>query len=748
MKHKKTKITAGILIFLVLVVAVVAIGISPFAKSYIEKHSKELIGRQVRLKDLRMNIFTGVLEIDSIRMYEKDDQTLFASIDSFSTDITLSALLGKRIEIEKLKVVRPYTEIIQKGSTFNFDDLLPKPDSTAVKSPSDFPKSITINHILIHDGVLIYTDKLLNHTIQLNDLAITIPRLAFETGNTDVGIHLKIGKDAILENKFTMNMANNEYLWDLKGRNLPIGMIKPYLKESFNIGQLEGSVNGQITIKGNTNHILDFSITGKADAHDFLVTNASNEEVVSIKQTHIGIHKIHLPSATYQFDSISAKGMNLTYILRPNGDNVNALFKPEPAKAVESDVPMPNPTMTIEHLKISESHLSYTDQTIKQPFRLALSDLSFRSEHFNINQSNRIQLAALFPRGGKANIEWEGNLNQLSHQKLRAEFHNINLETFSPYCYEYTAHDITKGNMNFTTKYLIQNNFINSSNTIDVYKMSVSKKHKGIDAPYSNVPLRLGVYILKDKDDKIQFDIPVKGDLNNPEFSYKKIIFKTIGNLIVKVAVSPIRFLANSFGLNPDQMESIAIEPLQKEITAEQYSLMNDLAEIYKKKPEMSLSLTQYLDQEEAIEELKLYLAKESYIKSLQPLENNNTVTAEEVYSIKDKEPAFIAYIDTLFAKRADLQSATPLTEKDKLDRLYPIDSTRELLHQLISERNRMFYNYLMTTCGIPKEKLKVETASEEKLKDYDKKSKYAIEMGLGDENSDSKTQTADSESK
>ncbi|MFV0546893.1 MAG: hypothetical protein ACK5ND_12030, partial [Bacteroides sp.] len=63
-------------------------------------------------------------------------------------------------------------------------------------------------------------------------------------------------------------------------------------------------------------------------------------------------------------------------------------------------------------------------------------------------------------------------------------------------------------------------------------------------------------------------------------------------------------------------------------------------------------------------------------------------------------------------------------------------------------ERNRMFYNYLMTTCGIPKEKLKVETASEEKLKDYNKKSKYAIEMGLGDENSDSKTQTADSEGK
>lgn len=124
MKHKGLKITIIAVSVLVVLVAALALGISPYAKKYIESHSKELVGRQIRMKDLKLNIFTGTLCLDSVRMYEKDDKTIFASIDSFYMDLTLTKLLGSRIEVAQLRVVRPYAEIIQKGSEFNFDDLI------------------------------------------------------------------------------------------------------------------------------------------------------------------------------------------------------------------------------------------------------------------------------------------------------------------------------------------------------------------------------------------------------------------------------------------------------------------------------------------------------------------------------------------------------------------------------------------------------------------------------------------------
>ena len=77
MKRKGIKMTLIIVSVLAIIVAVIALGISPFAKSYIEKHSKELIGRKVLMKDLRLNVFTGTLRLDSICVCMKQTIALF-----------------------------------------------------------------------------------------------------------------------------------------------------------------------------------------------------------------------------------------------------------------------------------------------------------------------------------------------------------------------------------------------------------------------------------------------------------------------------------------------------------------------------------------------------------------------------------------------------------------------------------------------------------------------------------------------
>lgn len=148
MKRKGIKMTLIIVSVLAIIVAVIALGISPFVKSYIEKHSKELIGRKVLMKDLRLNVFTGTLRLDSLRMYEANDSTVFASVDTFFVDLQLLPLISSKVEIAQLKVIRPYAAIIQKGEKFNFDDLMPKEDSVEVKKePSSFPQSIVIKNI-------------------------------------------------------------------------------------------------------------------------------------------------------------------------------------------------------------------------------------------------------------------------------------------------------------------------------------------------------------------------------------------------------------------------------------------------------------------------------------------------------------------------------------------------------------------------------------------------------------------------
>ena len=122
----------------------------------------------------------------------------------------------------------------------------------------------------------------------------------------------------------------------------------------------------------------------------------------------------------------------------------------------------------------------------------------------------------------------------------------------------------------------------------------IDSRRKDVE-PQQKLPLKTALYILKDKDDKILFDIPVKGNIDNPEFSYMKIVWQTLGNLIVKVATSPIRALGNALGFGNDNLEFIEIEAHQRGLTSEQYHILGDLATIAKSDTLVFFTLEQHM---------------------------------------------------------------------------------------------------------------------------------------------------------
>lgn len=120
--------------------------------------------------------------------------------------------------------------------------------------------------------------------------------------------------------------------------------------------------------------------------------------------------------------------------------------------------------------------------------------------------------------------------------------------------------------------------------------------------------------MIKDRKDKINMDLPVQGNVSSPEFSYRKLIFKTLTNLLVKVAMSPVSFMANSLGLSPDKLENIPLDPYQWDFTSEQFATLNDLITILKDKPAMTLSMEQAINLPQAKQELALYNAKKTVL--------------------------------------------------------------------------------------------------------------------------------------
>ena len=94
---KITLLVLGVIVVLLLLVLVFA---GPIAKWYVEKHDKELIGRELTIGKLWVNVFSGTAKINDLTLYEDDGTTPFVSFDHFDTNIKLRDLLDNRLPLQ------------------------------------------------------------------------------------------------------------------------------------------------------------------------------------------------------------------------------------------------------------------------------------------------------------------------------------------------------------------------------------------------------------------------------------------------------------------------------------------------------------------------------------------------------------------------------------------------------------------------------------------------------------------------
>ena len=93
--------------------------------------------------------------------------------------------------------------------------------------------------------------------------------------------------------------------------------------------------------------------------------------------------------------------------------------------------------------------------------------------------------------------------------------------------------------------YKIDNGKLNSQNQV-VIKQIVLGEEKAGGSPW---PMRLVVALLEDSEGVIDIDLPIEGDVNNPDFKYGKVVWQVIGNLLTKAVTSPFRLLGAMMGI-------------------------------------------------------------------------------------------------------------------------------------------------------------------------------------------------------
>ncbi|WP_418992341.1 DUF748 domain-containing protein [Alistipes sp.] len=747
-------ITAAVLV--VLLVAA-AIALPPLARRYIEKHDRELLGRSIRIERLRFNLFTGRLRIHDLRIGEAGDTAGFFRLDSFDMRLRLWPLLGRRVHIARLHLAAPDLKIYQRGASFNFDDLLARfaPDTTAVQAPekpSD-PWEIGIYDIAIRRGHIFYRDQALGATWGLNDLGLAIPGVYFSGEKTDVGAVLNFAEGGSLETRVAYDIASSEFDIGLRLRELTLAGMLPYVRQSLDIAGVEGRLWADLHLRGDLEHLLSLRAEGTASLAGFALRDRQQQTVAGIDTLGVQLAEADLGARRFRFDRIYASGLSARYEMTPEGDNLSALLRspaaadtpPTPAAADSpvgpapqpADAPArPAPTLRIADLEIASGTVELRDRTLHKPFEYRISDIRMRSRDFDPAGHNRLRIDARMQQTGSARLSWEGSLDDISNQNITLWLTNLDLRDFTPYCEHFTAYPVAGGNLTFRSQNVIRNRYLDGTNHLDVFEPKVDRKLRDLK-PEMHIPLKLGLYVLRDKKGHVKMDLPVKGSLDTPEFSYRKIVLKAIGNVLLKVVTAPFSFLSGHGG----DLRYIALDPAQYVFTSEQYASFDRIASMLRDKPEMHLVLRQRIDLGRALPAQTASALRMAYAAHLRAADSTAVAASgaprmtmleyEKMQQTDIRTPAVMAFADSLLTARG--RSPQGLSAADKAMALYREEALGQLT-RLMEARDRVLREYMRTTHQLTEPAFVVERPDSAARLAYTGRNRYTLALEMDGE--------------
>ena len=598
----------GILLAVIIIVSLLA---GPIAKGYINGHGEELTGRKVHVEHVGLNLLTGTVNVRGLDVYEDDGEEVFAGFDTLDVRAHLLQIPFKVINLRHITLAGLHANIIQEGKHFNFASLIEhfsSNDSTAVKDTTPSGWVMKFYNINIRHASLNYDDMLNHKGIHLPDINLSVP--GFVLGGdegSEGGLNIGFDRGGTLNVDANYDTKENTYHVDVNLDGFAVQNLDSYLADMLRYDNLRGSVDAHITADGNVNDMMKSRIGGTVAVNGVDLTG-SKGPVAGFDALTVKVNNINLDDNLFDIGEVRLSGLKATYEQWKEYSNINLLLPKKEKQGVtlqsgiddgsqktvqKEEEPTGKPMqLHVGSLRVVDAAVTYNDHTLPDEFHFPITGLNVSADDLTTAGGNNAQVRATLPGGGHLMVRWKGNLaNWKSYQDLFLSIKGLDMRQLGPWAVAYTGYPIEDGIFGLTTRLAINNSNLDNQNKIDIYKAKVGDRRKDVSAEVK-IPLKAALYILKDKDDKILIEMPVKGNIDNPEFNYMKVVWKTLGNLLVKVATSPARALGSALGINSDDLEFMEVSPDQHGLTSEQYHKLSDLSTIALSDSRVTITLT------------------------------------------------------------------------------------------------------------------------------------------------------------
>jgi uncharacterized protein involved in outer membrane biogenesis len=254
----------------------------------------------------------------------------------------------------------------------------------------------------------------------------------------------------------------------------------------------------------------------------------------------------------------------------------------------------------------SKGRIDFTDRFIRPNYSATLTELN---GNLGALRSDKAEMAALNVQGkvaGTALLDIKGQLNPFTKplaMDINAKATDLDLAPLSAYAGKYAGYAIERGKLSMDVGYKISpNGQLDAKNQIILKQLTFGDKIESKDA--TKLPVRLAVALLKDRHGVIDINLPVKGSLNDPEFSVGGVILKVLVNLLGKAITSPFALLSGGGG--GEELNVVEFQPGTNQAKASGSAAIDKVAQALLARPSLKVTITGMFDAEQESGALRL----------------------------------------------------------------------------------------------------------------------------------------------
>lgn len=248
--------------------------------------------------------------------------------------------------------------------------------------------------------------------------------------------------------------------------------------------------------------------------------------------------------------------------------------------------------LSIERLRIENANAEFADLSLTPQFGTRMHDLSGVVTGLSTDPSTMalVELDGKVDDYGSARVR--GSIQPFKatdFTDLRLTFRNLEMNNLTPYSGKFAGRKIDSGKLSVDLEYKIKNRQLAGENKFVINKLKLGERVDSKDA--MKLPLDLAIALLEDSDGVIDLDLPISGSLDDPKFSYGKIIWKAVVNVLTKIVTAPFRALGGLLGISADKLEAIEFDFGENQLSPPEQEKLKNIGQALAKRPTLTLAV-------------------------------------------------------------------------------------------------------------------------------------------------------------